>query len=100
MLQNGILHPTSYVDTPSQNGVTERKNRYLLESARALLFQMHVPKHFWADDVSTVCLLINWMPSPVLTWDTPYHIIFPNKLSFPIQLRIFRCTCFVRDVRP
>ena len=27
MLQNGILHLTSCVDTPSQNGVAKRKNR-------------------------------------------------------------------------
>ena len=75
-----------------------RENRHLLETARALLFQMHVPKHFWADAVSTACFLINWMPSLVLNWDTPYHIPFPNKPLFPIELRIFECTCFVRDV--
>ena len=38
MLQNGILHQTSSVDTPSQNGVAERKNRHLLKTIRALLF--------------------------------------------------------------
>ena len=46
MLQHGILHQTSCVDIPAQNGVAERKNRHLLETTRALLFQMHVPKHF------------------------------------------------------
>ena len=66
MLQHEILHQTSCVDTPSKNGVAERKNRHLLEIARALLFQMHVPKHFWVDAVSTACFLINRMPSSVL----------------------------------
>ena len=51
MTQNGILHETSCVDTPSQNGVAERKNRHLLETARALLFQTGVPKCFWADAI-------------------------------------------------
>ena len=98
MLQHGILHQTSCVDTLAQNGVVKRKNRHLLETARALLFQMHVPKHFWADAVSTFCFLINRMPSSVLNWGTPYHIIFPKPL-FPIEPQIFGCTCFVRDVR-
>ncbi|XP_034690522.1 ATP synthase subunit beta, chloroplastic-like [Vitis riparia] len=31
MSHNGILHQTSCVDTPSQNGVAERKNRHLFE---------------------------------------------------------------------
>ena len=39
------------------------------------------------------------MPSSVLNWDTPYHILFPNKPLFPIKPRIFGCTYFVRDVR-
>ena len=66
MLQHKILHQTSCVDTPSHNGVDERKNMHLLETARALLFQMHVPKHFWVDAVSTACFLINRMLSSVL----------------------------------
>ena len=61
---------------------------------------MHVPKHFWVDAVSTAFFFINWMPSSILNWDTPYHIIFPNKPLFPIEPRIFGCTYFVRDVRP
>ena len=72
MLQNDILHQTSCVDTLSQNEVVERKNRHLLETARVLLFQIHVPKHFWADAVSIACFLINRMPSFVLDWATPF----------------------------
>ena len=100
MLKHGIFHMTSYVDTPSQNGVAERKNRHLLETARVLLFQMNVPKHFLADAVSTTCFLINRLPSSILNWATPYHQLFPNNPLFPIDPKVFGCTCFVRDVRP
>ena len=66
MLQNGIVHQTSCVDTLSHNEVVERKNRHLLETVEALLFQMHVLKHFWANAISIACFLINRMPSSVL----------------------------------
>ena len=60
---------------------------------------MHVPKHFWADAVSTTCFFINWMPSSVLNWVTPFQTLFPHKSLFPIEPQVFGCTCFVRDVR-
>ncbi|RVW64388.1 Retrovirus-related Pol polyprotein from transposon RE1 [Vitis vinifera] len=40
--------------------------QHLLETACALMFQMKVPKQFWADAVSTTCFLINRMPIVVL----------------------------------
>ncbi|KAM7472959.1 hypothetical protein LguiA_011142 [Lonicera macranthoides] len=100
MIQNGILHQTSCVDIPSQNGVAEQKNQHLLETARALLFQMNAPKSFWADTVSTVCFLINRMPSSVLHGEIPYSVLFSHKALFSIEPQIFGSTCFVRDVRP
>ena len=100
MLQHEILHQTLCVDTSSQNGVVERKNIHLLATARTLLFQMNVPKHFWADIVSIACFFINRMPSSVLNWDTPYHQLFPNNPLFPINPKVFGYTCFVRDVHP
>ena len=100
MLQHGILYQTSCVDTPSQNGIVERKNRHLLETTWALLFQMHVLKHFWADLVSTTCFLINRMPSSVLNWAPPYHQLFPNNHLFLIEPKVFGCTCLIPNVRP
>ncbi|XP_071705367.1 uncharacterized protein [Rutidosis leptorrhynchoides] len=97
--ENGILHESSCVDTSAQNGVAERKNRHLLEVARALLFQMNIPKPFWADAVSTACFLINRMSSAVLNGDIPYSVLFPTKSLFPIEPKIFGSTCFVRDTQ-
>ena len=100
MLQHGILHQTSCVDTLSHNGIAERKNRHLLKTSRALLFQMDVPKHFWTDTVSTACFLINRMLSSVLNLATLYQRLFSNKPLFFIDSKVFGCTCFVRDVHP
>ncbi|XP_060969394.1 retrovirus-related Pol polyprotein from transposon TNT 1-94 isoform X4 [Cannabis sativa] len=100
MTSNGMLHETSCVDTTPQNGVAERKNRHLLENARALLFQMKVPKPFWTDAISTTCFLINRMPSSVLNGEIPFNILFPNKSLFPVAPRVFGSVCFARDVRP
>lgn len=44
--KEGIVHESSCVDTPQQNGVAERKNGHLLAIVRALLFQKNVPKTF------------------------------------------------------
>ncbi|KAJ9568575.1 LOW QUALITY PROTEIN: hypothetical protein OSB04_004541 [Centaurea solstitialis] len=100
MLQQGIRHESSCVDTPAQNGVDERKNRHLLEVARALLFQMTVPKPFWADAIATACFLINRMPSSVLHGEIPMSVLVPGQRLFPIEPKIFGCSCFVRDTRP
>ena len=43
--EKGILHQFSCSDTPEQNGIAERKNKHLLEVARAMMFYMNIPKY-------------------------------------------------------
>lgn len=72
---NGIIHQSSCIATPKQNSVVERKNCHLLEVAGALMFEMNVPKSFWADVVHTAVVLINRLPSSVLQGQIPYSVI-------------------------
>ncbi|KAI5352266.1 hypothetical protein L3X38_005157 [Prunus dulcis] len=96
--QHGIIHETTCPQTPQQNGVAERKNRHLLETARALLIGAHVPRHHWDDAIVTAVHLINRMPSGVLTFKTPLQVLAQHKhLPFVLVLtpRIFGCVVFV-----
>ncbi|KAK9911087.1 hypothetical protein M0R45_035010 [Rubus argutus] len=90
----GILHQTSCVGTPQQNGVAERKNRDLLEKTRALMFQMNVPKRFWSHGVLTATYIINRLPSSVLAFKSPLEVLKGRKIDLS-HLKVFGCICFV-----
>ena len=45
-LENEIIHQTSCADTPRRNEVAKRKNRHLLEVARALMFARNILSSF------------------------------------------------------
>ena len=71
-LEKGIVHQSSCIDTPQQNDLVERKNKHLLEEARALLFTNQVPKYLWGEAVLTATYLINRMPNKVLNFETSF----------------------------
>jgi hypothetical protein len=76
---HGIIHQTTCPNTPPQNGVAERKNRYLLEVARSLMFQMNVPKYLWSEAVLTAAYLINRMPSRILGMKSPAELLLGQQ---------------------
>lgn len=43
----GIIHQTSCIYNPQQNGVVERKHKHLIKTSRALLFQSNLPVQYW-----------------------------------------------------
>ncbi|CAN1305751.1 Copia protein [Linum perenne] len=97
---HGIVHSSSCVETPEQNGIAERKNRQLLDMARALMFGTHVPKYLWGEALLTATYLVNRLPSRTLKYNTPRQILiqsYPHIHSFSADLspKVFGCTTFV-----
>ena len=97
--KEGIIHESSCVKTPQQNGIAERKNGHLLDQTRANLYQNKIPKKYWGETVLTASYLINRLHSSVLDSKTPMEVLssfYPDlSTSSNLTPRIFGCTSFV-----
>ncbi|CAL9027038.1 unnamed protein product [Prunus brigantina] len=95
---HGIIHQTTTPFTPQQNGVSERKNRQLLEVARSLLLDMSVPHHLWGHGVLAAAYLINRTPSRVLDFKTPLDVLCAHTPPISVSKlppKVFGCVAYV-----
>lgn len=90
--KQGIQQQLTAPYSPQQNGIAERKNRYLVEAMRTTLIEVDLPKTYWGEAITTACYLQNRLPTkdkdktPFELW----HGVKPN-LS---HVKIFGCKAF------
>ncbi|WRX29551.1 Integrase [Theobroma cacao] len=84
----GIKHHRTVSYSPQQNGVSERKNKTLVEMARCLLLGKNLPTKFWVKVVNVVVNLLNVLPTKALDAMSPYEAWNGEKPSVA-HLRVF-----------
>ena len=89
----GIKHELSAPYSPAQNGVAERFNRTLVESARTMMAQAKLPERYWAEAVATAAYLRNRVPTRSLKSTTPYEKWYDRKPNLS-HVRVFGCMCY------
>ncbi|KAH9671402.1 Integrase catalytic domain-containing protein [Citrus sinensis] len=97
LVENGIISQLTAPGTPQQNGVTERRNRTLLDIVRSMLSYSSLPIFFWGLALENVVYLLNLVPSKsvpktpielwsgrkpslrhVRIWGSPAHVLKPK----------------------
>ncbi|KAM6582397.1 hypothetical protein CsatB_009399 [Cannabis sativa] len=91
--QNKDGAPTHYWIRTKQNGVSERKNRTVMEAARAMLLEKGLLKRFRAKAVSTVVYFLNRCPTKAVQNKTPIKAWSRRKPSLK-HLKVFDCICY------
>lgn len=93
LAQCGIGRQKSPPYTPEHNGVAERANRTVVESARSMLHGAGLGYSYWAEAVMTAVYLRNRSPSSALKNITPFQAWTGEKPSVA-HLRVFGCKAY------
>ena len=92
--QCGIVLQLTPPGTPQRNGVSERRNRTLLDMVRSMMSLTDLPPSFWGYALQTVAFTLNRAPSKSVE-----TTLFgkKRKLSF---LKVWGCDAYVKKLQP
>jgi len=93
--ENGIVHQLTMPQTPQQNGVSERKNRTIMNMVRYMLKEKNCPKEFWGDAVVCAVYLLNRFTTKRLQKITPKEAWSIKKPRVD-HLRIFGSVAYAK----
>ncbi|CAL2265082.1 unnamed protein product [Prunus armeniaca] len=91
---NGITRQLTTAYTPQQNGVTERKNRTVMNLVRCMLTEKQVPKAFWPEAVRWCVHVLNRCPTLAVQNRTPEEAWSGMKPTVE-YFRVFGCLAHV-----
>ena len=95
--RSGISQEFSTPITPQQNGVVERKNRVIQETARAILYNKDVARNLWEEVINTAYRTVNRVYFRSGTKKTPYEL-WKGRKSNVKYFKIFGSTCFILKI--
>jgi hypothetical protein len=91
----GILSQLTPPGTPQHNGVSERRNRTLLDMVRSMMSRSTLPSLFWSYALLTAARILNMVPTKKVE-KTPYEI-WHGKVPSLSYLKVWGCEAYVRQ---
>src|SRR3954470_24510879 len=94
----GILSQLTLPGTPQRNGVSERRNRTLLDMVRSMMSLTDLPLSFWGYALETAAFTLNSAPSKSFE-TTPYELWFGKKPKLSFH-KVWGCEAYVKKLQP
>ncbi|CAI7882311.1 unnamed protein product [Closterium sp. NIES-53] len=91
--KNGIRHSLTMPYSPAMNGIAERANRTITETARGLLIEAGLPEYFWPDAVRSACVAKNRALTHVGADKWVPYVEWIGRKPKVDMLRVFGCMC-------
>ncbi|CAI7791134.1 unnamed protein product [Closterium sp. NIES-53] len=91
--KNGIRHSLTMPYFPVMNGIAERANRTITETARGLLIEAGLPEYFWPDAVRSVCVAKNRALTHVGAEKWVPYVEWVGRKPKVDMLQVFGCMC-------
>ncbi|CAI7888876.1 unnamed protein product, partial [Closterium sp. NIES-54] len=92
-LKNGIRHSLTMPYSPAMNGIAERANWTITETARGLLIEAGLPDYFWPDAVRSACVAKNRALTHVGVDKWVPYVEWIGRKPKVDMLRVFGCMC-------
>ncbi|KAJ9547457.1 hypothetical protein OSB04_020000 [Centaurea solstitialis] len=96
LMECGIVSQLTLPYTPQMNGVSERRNRTLLDMVRSMMCRSTLPVSFWRHALEMAAHILNRVPTKSVE-KTPYEIWTGKKTKFSF-LKIWGCEVYVKRV--
>ncbi|KAK8547496.1 hypothetical protein V6N12_031633 [Hibiscus sabdariffa] len=90
----GIVSQLTPPGTPQWNGVSESRNRTLLDMVRSMMSHSDLPISFWGHALETAAFTLNRVPSKSVQ-KTPYEIWTGKRPSMSF-MKIWGCQAYVK----
>ncbi|CAI7810145.1 unnamed protein product [Closterium sp. NIES-53] len=95
--KNGIRHSLTMPYSPAMNGINERANRTITETARGLLIEAGLPDYFWPDAVRSVRVAKNRDLTHVGAEKWVPYVEWIGRKPKVDMLRVYGCMCMALD---
>ena len=90
----GIVSQRTSPGTPQHNGVSERRNKTLLDMVRSMMNRCTLHLYFWGYALKTAARILNMAPTKKVD-KTPYEI-WHGRVPSLSYLRIWGCEAYVK----